>query len=356
MIRMPEISINLPIPAGPPARLVQPCGPGRSRNEPEACVPSALLEAVTTYIDSRGGGQGLFPTPMPGVNIIRSFQEVMPHRKIYQPSLCIVLQGAKQILFGTETLDYGVMECLVVSIALPGTGRIVKASETEPFVGLTVDLDVAVVRDMVERLESLPPAPASGGPCAFVAQIDEPFAECIQRLVRMADNPKAVPILYPSVMHDICYWLLSGPHGAEICKLSLPASNTERVAKAIHLLRENIAQPMRVEQLAEAARMSPSSFHQHFKALTSMTPLQYQKQLRLLEARRLMVANAASVADASYKVGYESASQFSREYSRMFGIAPKRDVMNQHRLYRSLTGRDMPTSPVSPMGSAAPPA
>lgn len=348
MIRMPELSRNLPIPAGSAVLATERRERGRSRHEPEACVPSSLLNTVTAYIESKGGGQGLFPTSMPGFNIIRSFQEVMPHRKIYQPSLCIVLQGAKQILFGGETLNYGVMECLVVSIALPGTGRIVQASATEPFVGLTVDLDVAVIRDIVERMEERPSAPASSNPCAFVAQIDEPLAECIQRLVRLADNPKAVPILYPSVMHDICYWLLSGPHGAEICKLSLPASNTERVAKAIYLLRENIAQPMRVEQLADAVNMSLSSFHQHFKALTSMTPLQYQKQLRLLEARRLMVANAASVAAASYKVGYESASQFSREYSRMFGVAPKRDVLNQHRLYRSLTGRDMPTSPAAP--------
>nr|WP_250152561.1 AraC family transcriptional regulator [Ancylobacter radicis] len=341
---MPETSINLPIPASahiPPAERGRV---RRTRNEPEASVPSSLFEAVTAYIESKGGGQGLFQTPMAGVNIIRSFQEVMPHRKIYQPSLCVVLQGAKQILFGSDTLNYGPMECLVVSIEMPGSGRIIEASADEPFVGLTIDLDVAVIRDMVEHLDEPPTAPASGGPCIFVAQIDEPLAECIHRLVRLSDSPKAIPILYPSVMRDICYWLLSGPHGAEICKLSLPASATERVAKAIHLLRDNIAQPMRVEQLAEAARMSPSSFHQHFKALTSMTPLQYQKQLRLLEARRLMVANAASVADASYKVGYESASQFSREYSRMFGVAPKRDVMNQHRLYRSLTGRDLPTA------------
>lgn len=307
-------------------------------------MPSSLHAAVTAYVESQGGGQGLFPTPIDGVNVIRSFQEMMPRRQIYKPSLCVVLQGAKQILFGDDTLDYGAMECLVVSIELPATGRIVKASPSEPFLGITIDLDVAIIREMVEQLDG-PPAPqTSGGACAFVAQVDEPLAECIQRLLRMSDNPKAIPILYPSVMRDMCYWLLSGPHGGEICKLSLPASNTERVAKAIYLLRDNLAQPMRVEQLADAARMSPSSFHQHFKALTSMTPLQYQKQLRLLEARRLMVSNAASVADASYQVGYESASQFSREYSRMFGVAPKRDVLNQHRLYRSLTGRDLPSA------------
>lgn len=140
-------------------------------------------------------------------------------------------------------------------------------------------------------------------------------------------------------MREICYWLLSGPHGGQLCNLTLPESNIERVAKAIYLLHANFAQTLRVEKLADVARMSPSSFHQHFKALTSMTPLQFQKQLRLLEARRLMVAEAANVAEAAYQVGYESASQFSREYSRTFGAAPKQDVLNQRRLYREFAGR-----------------
>ena len=310
-------------------------------------MSSSLHAAVTAYVEKQGGGQGLFPTEIDGVNIVRSFQEMMPRRLIYRPSLCVVLKGAKQILLGEDTLNYGAMECLVVSIELPATGRIVKASPSEPFLGITIDLDVAIIREMVEQMDGPPVPHTSGGLCAFIAQVDDFLVECIQRLLRMSENPKAIPILYPSAMRDICYWLLSGPHGGEICKLSLPASNTERVAKVIYLLRDNLAHPMRVEQLADAANMSPSSFHQHFKALTSMTPLQYQKQLRLLEARRLMVANAASVAEASYQVGYESASQFSREYSRMFGVAPKRDVLNQHRLYRSLTGRDMPTARIA---------
>ncbi|MDQ0346069.1 AraC family transcriptional regulator N-terminal domain-containing protein [Ancylobacter vacuolatus] len=177
------------------------------------------------------------------------------------------------------------MECLVVSVALPGTGRMVKASETEPFVGLTADLDVAVVRDTVARLETLPAAPQRrplrlGGADRRTFRRVHPASGADGRQPEGRSHPLAL------VMHDICYWLLSGPHEGEICKLSLPASSIERVAKAIHLLRDNIAQPMRVEQLAEAARISPSSFHEHFKTLTSMTPLQYQKQLGLLEARR----------------------------------------------------------------------
>jgi AraC-like DNA-binding protein len=308
----------------------------------EHSVSSSLLETVTAYVESKGGGQGLFPTAMEGVNVIRSFQEMMPHRKIYRPSLCVVLKGAKQILFGEHTLDYGEMQCLVVSMELPASGRIVKAAPDEPFLGVTIDFDVSVIHEVLREMDGLTPSQGAR-PCVFVADVDEPLSDCIQRLVRMADNPKSVPILYPSVMREIYYWLLSGPHGGEICKLALPESSTERVVKAIQLLRSNFTQTLRVEQLAEAARMSASSFHQHFKALTSMSPLQYQKQLRLLEARRLMISAAATVAEAAYQVGYESASQFSREYSRTFGVAPKRDVMNQHRLYRSLTGRELPT-------------
>lgn len=307
-------------------------------------MSSSLLAAVSAYIDEQGGGQGLFPTPIESFNIVRSFQAMMPMRALYRPSLCVVIQGAKEIRFGADRLDYGAMECLVVSVELPATGRIVEASADAPYIGVTLDFDVATMRDVLEQLDE-PPAPASNsGPCVFVGKVDDALADCILRLMRMLATPKAIPILYPSVMREVCYWLLSGPHGGEICKLALPESNIERVVKAVSMLHSNFAQTLRIEQLADVARMSPSSFHQHFKALTSMTPLQFQKQLRLLEARRLMVAEAANVAEAAYKVGYESASQFSREYSRTFGIAPKQDVMNQQRLYSEYASRTVQTA------------
>lgn len=344
MARMPETAINLPIPTGDPK---VPTG-GRVlrwlRNQPEVRVSSSLLAAVTAYMQAQGGGQGLFPTPIGGVNIICSFQEMMPQRQIYRPSLCVVIQGAKQILFGEDVLDYCAMECLVVSVELPASGRIVEASPQAPFVGMTIDLDVATLRDVLEQLDTPPSPVANPGPCVFVGQVDAPLADCILRLVRMCETPKAIPILYPSLMREICYWLLCGPHAGALCNLALPESNSERVVKAIYFLRDHFAQTLRVEQLAEVACMSPSSFHQNFKALTAMSPLQFQKQLRLLEARRLMVAQAASVAEAAYQVGYESASQFSREYSRMFGVAPKRDALNQQRLYDTYANREVRTA------------
>lgn len=344
MNRMPEPSRNLPIPANGDTLPEMGRVLRWPRDQSEARVSSSLLAAVNAYIEAQGGGEGLFPTLIESFNIVRSCQAMMPMRAIYRPSLCVVIQGRKEILFGEDMLSYGAMECLVVSVELPASGRIVEASPNAPYIGVTIDLDVTVMRDVVEQLDEPPVPPTGPGPCTFVSQVDEPLAGCIHRLIRMSETPKAIPILYPSVMREICFWLLNSPHGGELYRLALPDSTIERVVKAISLLHTNFARTLRVEQLAEVARMSPSSFHQHFKALTSMTPLQFQKQLRLLEARRLMVADAASVAEAAYQVGYESASQFSREYCRMFGVAPKRDAMNQQRLYSEYASRTVRTA------------
>jgi len=336
---MPELSRNLPIPAA------EAMMPDRSHvlpwplKQPESRLNSPLLSAVTAYIDDQGGGEGLFPTVIEGFNIVRSFQSMMPMRNIYRPSLCVVLEGAKELQLGDEQLNYSSMECLVVSVGVPATGRIVEASVERPYVGVLVDFDVATAREVLEQMDTPPAQADATGPCAFIAKVDQPLADCLLRLVRLLATPKAIPILAPSIVREICYWLLSGPHGGEICKLACPESNIERVVRAISLLHTNFAETLRVEQLADVARMSPSSFHQHFKALTSMTPLQFQKQLRLLEARRLMVTQAVNVAEAAYKVGYESASQFSREYSRTFGVAPKQDALNLQRLHSEYASR-----------------
>ncbi|WP_347302129.1 AraC family transcriptional regulator [Croceibacterium sp. TMG7-5b_MA50] len=279
-------------------------------------------------IAAQGGGEGQFLTPMDAVRIVRSCQEIMPIRNIYRPSLCVVVKGAKEIMFGDTALAYREMECLVVSVELPAKGRMVGATPEKPYLGVTVDFDVAMLREVMQQMASPPVPSAANVPCVFIGRVDEPLADCITRLVRLTQTPDAVPVLYPAIMREICYWLLTGPHGGEMAKLALPETNTERVARVIQMLHRKFAETLRVEQLAEVANMSPSSFHHHFKQMTSMTPVQFQKQLRLLEARRLMVTNAANVSEAAFQVGYESASQFSREYTRAFGVAPKRDVMN----------------------------
>jgi transcriptional regulator GlxA family with amidase domain len=160
----------------------------------------------------------------------------------------------------------------------------------------------------------------------FVTDFRGPLADCALRLVRLLDTPEAIPTLHPLIMREICYWLLTGPHGSDAARMVLANGPSQRIMDAMRILRVRFAEPVRVEELAAVARMSTSAFHRQFKALTSMSPLQYQKQLRLLEARRLMVSRAFNVAAAAFEVGYESSSQFSREYARLFGASPKRDV------------------------------
>ncbi|MBY0382731.1 MAG: AraC family transcriptional regulator [Xanthobacteraceae bacterium] len=179
--------------------------------------------------------------------------------------------------------------------------------------------------DVLDNLDHPPRPGAERTSGVFVQDVGGPLADSLLRLLQLLDTPAALPVLQSSILHEIYFWLLTGPNSAEICKLATVDSHTERLSRAIHLLRD-LSRPVRTEQLAAAAQMSLSSFHQHFKALTSMTPLQYQKHLRLLEARRLMLTDAATATTAAYQVGYESPSQFSREYARMFGAPPRRDV------------------------------
>lgn len=287
-----------------------------------------LKTALGTYADANGGGEGLFETPIPGFTFMRTSHATIPRHAVYRPSLCIVAQGEKQVLFGEHTFSYGEMQALIVSVEIPVVGRVSRASPERPLLGLILELDLGIMREVMEELPN-PPAPnGHGGVGVFVGDLEAPLADCLARLSRLLSTPNAIPVLYPAIMREITFWLLSGQHGGEFCKLILPNSRTRRLSEAIQVLRQDFARPIRIDELASVARMSPSSFHAHFKSLTSMTPLQYQKQLRLLEARRLMAAGEINVAGAAYQVGYESASQFSREYTRMFGTPPKRDVID----------------------------
>jgi AraC-like DNA-binding protein len=240
--------------------------------------------------------------------------------------------GAKEILIGADQLHYGPMECLVVSVELPAVGRIKEGNPRRPYLGLTVELDVTDLRAVQEQLAPRAEPWPDAGSCAFVGQVDGRLADCLERLVRLADTPDAVPVLYPLLMREIYYWLLSGPNGPALAHLALPGSHISRVSRAIQAIHMDLAKAYRVEELAKLAGMSVASFHRNFKQVTALSPLQFQKQLRLIEARRIMVAEAKSVAEAAYAVGYESVSQFSREYARAFGDAPRRDVAEQVRL------------------------
>ncbi|HEX4179930.1 MAG TPA: AraC family transcriptional regulator [Caulobacteraceae bacterium] len=290
----------------------------------------ALVDAVIRYTDALAS-EGPLVTAIEGLTLLRFDHEKPPAHMIYKPALCLVVQGAKWAMFGDRRFDYRAGQALVVSAELPSLARVVEASPGKPYLGVIIEFDLAVMRAVMEELEA-PPSPAgdvSSG--VFVADFNGPMADCALRMVRLLDTPAAIPMLQAAILRELCYWLLTGPHGAEIAKLVLANSRPQRLMAALHALRERFTEPVRIEALARTARMSPSAFHRQFKALTAMTPLQYQKQLRLLEARRLLVANAANVETAAFQVGYESPSQFSREYSRMFGAPPRRDIAGLSR-------------------------
>ena len=282
-----------------------------------------LTAAVLRYIN-RQPGESPYTTAIDQVLILRANHPKPPTPAISRPAICIVLQGAKWATFGETRFVYRAGEALVVGIETPSFGRVVEASPDKPCLVLAITLDLAVMRSVAEGLDAPPKASEDPRRGVVVTDFQGPLADCALRLVRLLDIPKAIPAVYPLIMHEMCYWLLSGPHGSQIARMALTNTAEQRVMTAVTQLRERFAQTVRIEELAGIAHLSQTAFHRQFKALTSLTPLQYQKQLRLLEARRLLISSAVNVETAAFTVGYQSPSQFSREYARMFGAPPKR--------------------------------
>jgi AraC-like DNA-binding protein len=287
-------------------------------------VTKPLLDAVERYTAPMG--EGYFVTAIDGFTIARLNNAQPPAHHIVKPSLCTVLQGGKWATFGDTQFNYRAGQALIVSLEIPSFGRVTDASPSEPYLGLMIEFDLTIMREVIEKLDEPPSTSGETGAGWFVTDLDGPMADCALRMVRLLETPKAIPLLYPSMMRELCYWLLTGPNGGDVAKIVLANGYAQSVVAAIQTLRNRFAEPVRIEELADAAQMSVSAFHRQFKALTSMTPLQYQKRLRLIQARNLMVTDAANVETAAFRVGYESPSQFSREYARMFGAPPRRDV------------------------------
>jgi len=288
-------------------------------------MPDALAQALFDYTE-RHPGEGALRTPIDTLAIIRSDRPKPPSHILYQPAMCIVAQGAKWATFGDHRLEYRAGQALVVGIDTPSTGQVVEASPDRPCLVMVFGLDLEMLRSVAEGLQTPPTPGGETGRSVLVTDFQGPLADCALRLVRLLDTPQAIGTLYPGIMREIAYWLLTGPHGGEIARMAAPNGPSQRVLGALRSLQRRFREPLSIGDLAAVAQMSPSAFHRQFKALTSQTPLQYQKQLRLMEARRLMIAGGANVEAACFEVGYESPSQFSREYARLFGAPPKRDA------------------------------
>jgi AraC-like DNA-binding protein len=244
-----------------------------------------------------------------------------------QPALCIVAQGAKSVLLGQEVYEYDASRMLVFSVDLPVAGQVTRASHSEPYLGFRLDLDPHKIAELVLKVypHGLPRVQESRA--VYVGQADMRIVNAVTRLLELLAQPGEAELLAPLVVEEILIRLLRSPIGVRVAQIGRVESSVHGVAKAVAWLRANFAHPMKVEELAKLAHMSVSSFHQHFKAVTSMSPLQFQKALRLQEARRLMLSTMADAGTASWRVGYQSASQFSREYGRFFGSAPTKDIV-----------------------------
>jgi AraC-like DNA-binding protein len=261
-------------------------------------------------------------TPVARLVITVRRETTAPVSGVCQAAHCLVLQGAKEVMIGERRLRYDPASYFIASVDVPASAAIVEASPERPYIGLSLGLDP----DALAAL--LPDVPAQAVPhdASFgVSPVTPQLLDAWLRLVRLLDAPQDIPVLGPLLEREILYRLLQGPQGGVLRQIALADSRLARVRRAIACIRARFDQPLRIEELAELAGMSPASFHRHFKAATAMSPLQYQKTLRLQEARRRLIADP-DAARAGYAVGYESASQFSREYARLFGAPPARDA------------------------------
>jgi AraC-like DNA-binding protein len=269
-----------------------------------------------------------FQTPVPGLTFYRHNKPTEPKPGLAEPSICLIAQGAKRIHLADEIFDYDVHRYLLASVYLPSSYQVISASPEEPYLGLVLKFDMRELSRLM--IDSNLPAPRNRAidRCMSTGEVTLPLLSAFQRIVALIDEPEDIPILAPMLHREILYRLLVGDQGDRLRHIASNGSRSHRVARAIEWLKTHFAQQLRVDELAGIANMSASSFHSHFRAMTSLSPLQYQKHLRLQEARRLMLAEDLDATRAAFEVGYESSSQFSREYSRLFGAPPLRDVNN----------------------------
>lgn len=264
-------------------------------------------------------------TPIAGLCLSAASAPAGPIHAVYRPSLCVVVQGAKLSLMGDRAFRYDAGKCLIATMEVPIRAEITEAGPDRPYLAFSLALEPATIADLLLDLGETARLPA--GPALAVHGLEEELHDPLLRLLTLCDRPRDIAILSPLIRREITWRLLNGPMGPALRQIGLAGSPGARIGRAIAQIRDSFAEPLPVARLAEVAGMSPATFHRHFKAVTAMTPVQYQKQLRLQEARRLLLSEPAEVARIGYAIGYESPAQFSRDYRRMFGAPPGRDAL-----------------------------
>ena len=283
---------------------------------------SALASAIDQFVQV----DGIHATAVPRLSLVRTSEPTIPLHGLHNPAVCIIAQGRKEVRLGAEQYIYDPLNYLVASVTLPVTGQVIDATPERPYLSLRLDIDPAQITNLIADAGPIEVPNPGSRRALFLDRLDLSMLDALIRLLRLLDTPRDIPMLAPLALREIFYRLLHSPQGNRLHEIAIADSQGHRVARAIEWLNNHFDQPLRIEELAREVNLSPSTLHHRFKAVTALSPLQYQKQLRLQEARRLMLCEGLEAASASYRVGYESPSQFSREYSRLFGAPPLRDL------------------------------
>src|SRR6266567_1171691 len=271
-------------------------------------------------------------TAVPGLSLFRREEPTEPITGMYEPSVCMVAQGAKRVKLGDDTYVYDAHHYLITSVHLPTVVQVIEASREKPYLGLRLMLDQREISQLMADSNLPPPRTQQSSRGMATGEVTLPLVTAVQLLIDLLEAEQDIPILAPVIQREIFYRLLVGDQGARLRQIASAGSQSHQIARAIDWLKGNFSQPLRIDDLAAQVRMSISTFHHHFRSMTALSPLQFQKQLRLQEARRLMLAERMDAATAAFQVGYESPSQFSREYNRLFGAPPLRDIANLRQL------------------------
>nr|WP_250887082.1 MULTISPECIES: AraC family transcriptional regulator [unclassified Rhodanobacter] len=276
------------------------------------------MEELRQLVEARGT-EGATETPVPGLTLYLETDPSVVSYVVHRPVLALILGGTKRTILGGRVFDVEAGDYVAVSVDLPATGQVTSA----PYSALTLDLEPSVIASLIAE----PSAPALGASAGVeVQRASADLLDAMLRLTRLLDRPQDIAVLAPMFRREVFWRILQGPSGAMVRSIALTKSRLSQISRAVTWLRTNFAEPIRIERLAKLAGMSPASFHRHFKEATAMSPLQYQKQIRLQTARARLLARTSDAAGVAFSVGYESPSQFSRDYSRLFGNPPARDA------------------------------
>lgn len=287
---------------------------------------ASAIEKLAKHIEKWANGANQYDTEIPGLRFSRWATPTPPTSYTHNPSICLIAQGRKRVLLGEDSFVYDANHFLISSVDLPIIANIIEASEDKPYLGVIMELDLTEISQLIVDSELTFNQSKEAQKGIAVGELSEPLLDAFLRLIELLDEGQSIKILAPIIKREIFYRLLITEQDARLNQIVTAGSHSHQIAKAIDWLKNNFVKPLSVSELAAYSGMSKSAFYTHFRSMTSMTPLQFQKKLRLSEARRLMLTENLDAMATTFKVGYESPSQFSREYSRLFGAPPSKDI------------------------------